>query len=253
VFQNITLNGAQAMHEGGTITVSAENCIIDKNSPLPLPMGEYVMVVFADEGGGIAKEDIEKIFDPYFSSKHSGSGLGLTICHSIISKHNGHIAVESEPGVGSRFIVYLPAVHDAREEKIISRASVEKLGVGRILVMDDEEHVRGVVGEMLRYLGYSPDFAEDGAMALDMYGKAMEAGSPYDAVIMDLTIPGGMGGRGAVEKLQQLDPEVRAIVSSGYSNDPVMAEYQMYGFKGVVSKPFDTEQLSTVLHEIMSN
>jgi PAS domain S-box-containing protein len=251
VFQNITLNGAQAMHEGGTITVSAENCIVDEGSVLSLPGGAYVKVVFGDEGVGIAPEDLERIFDPYFSSKHTGSGLGLTICHSIISKHDGLIAVESEPGAGSRFIVYLPAVREGAEEEIRERVS-EKRGTGRVLVMDDEEHIRGIVGEMLSYLGYSPDFAEEGAAALEMYTEAKEAGSPYAAVIMDLTIPGGMGGREAVEKLLQFDPEARVIVSSGYSNDPVMAEYAKYGFRGVVSKPFDTEQLSSVLHQIIN-
>ncbi len=253
VVQNITLNGVQAMPEGGTFTVSAENFIVDKSSTLPLENGEYVMMLFTDNGAGIANEDIERIFDPYFSTKNTGNGLGLTICHSIISKHKGYITVESEPGAGSRFIIYLPAVKEASEAKTFSEKTGEKRGVGKILVMDDEEHVRGIVGEMLRYLGYSPDFAEDGSKALDLYRKAMDAGAPYDVVIMDLTIPGGMGGRETIKKLLRVDPAVKAVVSSGYSNDPVMAEHQMYGFKGVVTKPFDTEQLSTILHDILNN
>jgi len=224
--------------------------VIHEDDALPVAGGEYVMIVFADQGSGIAQKDLDRIFDPYFSTKQTGNGLGLTICHSIVGKHHGYIGVESELGVGTKFTIYLPASREAIENRE-SRAGLEKLGKGRVLVMDDEQHVRGIVGEMLSYLGYEPSFAEDGAQALEMYGKAMKNGSAYDAVIMDLTIPGGMGGKEAIGKLLELDPDASAIVSSGYSNDPVMADYESYGFKGVAIKPFDTEQLSNVLFEIV--
>lgn len=250
VIQNIILNGAQAMPDGGTITVSAENVDVHEDNALPLAGGEYVRIVFVDQGSGIARKDLDRIFDPYFSTKQTGNGLGLTICHSIVGKHHGYIGVESELGEGTRFTVYLPASREMIVNRE-SRAGLEKMGKGRILVMDDEQHVRGIVGEMLSYLGYEPSFAEDGEQALEMYSSAMKNGLAYDAVIMDLTIPGGMGGKEAIGKLLELDRDASVIVSSGYANDPVMAEYESYGFKGVAIKPFDTEHLSSVLFDII--
>ena len=249
VIQNITLNGAQSMPDGGAITVRAENYTAAADNPQHLPGGAYVRLEFIDQGAGIAQKDLGKIFDPYFSTKKSGTGLGLTICHSIVSKHNGLIAVESELGVGTKFTIYLPALKDSRPVQAVSQPGVLH-GSGRVLVMDDEEQVRGIVGEMLTFLGYEVGFARDGEEAIDLYRRAMAGGSRYDVVIMDLTIPGGMGGREAVLKLREIDPNLKAIVSSGYSNDPVMADFQAYGFQGVASKPFDTERLSRVLHEI---
>ncbi|MFZ5797646.1 MAG: response regulator [Desulfobulbus sp.] len=251
VIQNITLNGAQAMSQGGTITVAAENYEAPLDNPHNLAPGKYVRLEFADQGSGIARKDLAKIFDPYFSTKKTGTGLGLTICHSIVSKHNGRITVESELGVGTRFTIFLPAVEEGRSEQLVHLSGVVH-GSGRILVMDDEEHVRAIVGEMLTYLGYEVGFAQDGAEAIDLYARAKLNGSPYDVVIMDLTIPGGMGGRETVSKLREIDPDVKAIVSSGYSNDPVLADFRAYGFQGIASKPFDTEGLSRVLHEIIT-
>ena len=252
VIQNIVLNGAQSMLSGGTIIVRAENVIVDARDRLTIAPGDYVKMVFADKGSGISKKDLAKIFDPYFSTKPSGNGLGLTICHSIVSKHRGTITVESKPGVGTTFAIYLPALRSAGQESGAELPAKAIHGIGRVLIMDDEEQVRGIVGEMLTHLGYEPGYANDGSEAVELYQKAMQNATPYDAVIIDLTIPGGMGGKEAIVKLLQIDPGVKAIVSSGYSNDPVMAEHAVYGFSGVVTKPFDIEQLSKVLHHTIS-
>lgn len=251
VIQNIILNGAQSMQSGGTIGVHAENIVVGENTSLPLVPGNYVKMIFTDKGSGISKNDLVKIFDPYFSTKPSGNGLGLTICHSIVSKHRGTITVESKPGVGTTFAIYLPALKSAGQESGSEQTVQAIHGTGRVLIMDDEEQVRAIVGEMLTHLGYQPGFAMDGAEAIKLYQQAMLNAAPYDAVIIDLTIPGGMGGKEAIVKLLQIDPGVKAIVSSGYSNDPVMAEYTVYGFSGVVTKPFDIEQLSKVLNDII--
>lgn len=252
VIQNIILNGAQAMPSGGIITVHAENVVVGEGDPVPLTPGDYVKMVFTDQGVGISQKDQAKIFDPYFSTKQSGNGLGLTICHSIVSKHRGTITVESKPGAGTTFAVYLPARKtEGRALGAAMPAGSVQQGTGRVLVMDDEEQVREIVGEMLSHLGYEPDYAKDGSEAIELYQKAMRNGNPYAALIIDLTIAGGMGGKEAIVKLLQIDPGVKAIVSSGYSNDPVMAEYTAYGFSGVVTKPFDMEQLSRVLHDII--
>ena len=251
VVQNITLNGAQAMPNGGVITVSAENFTVEENSFLPLLEGNYIMVKFEDHGTGIAKKDVKRIFDPYFSTKHTGNGLGLTICHSIVTKHNGLIGVESELEHGTVFTIYLPA--EEKTDLLVGneqKASTVS-GAGTILVMDDEEQVRAITGEMLKHLGYAFDFAIDGVEAIQLYKQSIDQGKPYDLVIMDLTIPGGMGGQEAIAQLLELDPNVKAVVSSGYSNDPVMADYSMYGFSGVVTKPFDTKKLNTVLQDIL--
>jgi PAS domain S-box-containing protein len=252
VIQNIILNGAQSMPSGGTLTVGAENIVVDESDSLPLAPGDYIKMVFTDQGSGISKKNQAKIFDPYFSTKQGGNGLGLTICHSIVSKHLGTITVESKPGIGTTFAVYLPTTRSAEHVAEPELLATEVPGKGRVLIMDDEEQVREIVGEMLTHLGYEPCYAKDGAEAVELYQKAMNNAVPYDAVIIDLTIPGGMGGKEAIVKLLQVDPSVKAIVSSGYSNDPVMAEHNLYGFSGVVTKPFDIEQLSKVLHDVMN-
>ena len=178
------------------------------------------------------------------------SGLGLAATYSIIKKHDGYITVESRPGAGTTFHIYLPA-----SDKIVPEKEEDLLitGHGRILVMDDEESIRKLVGRMLNNLGYESEFARDGIEAIEMYKAAMESGMPYDAVILDLTIPGGMGGKVAINKLIEIDPEVKAIVSSGYSDDPVLANFQEYGFKGMMPKPFESLSLSKVLHEVIED
>jgi len=245
---NIVINANQAMPEGGTIRVEAENLTIDDGHGLPLKPGRYIRISIKDQGVGIAEKHLANIFDPYFTTKHDGSGLGLATTYSTIKKHDGHITVESKLGEGTTFHIYLPA-----SEKAIPEKEEIKLikGQGRILVMDDEASLGKMVGRMLKKLGYESEFTDDGTEAIEMYKAAKKSEKPYDAVILDLTIPGGMGGKEAINKLLEIDPEVKAIVSSGYSDDPVLANFQEYGFKGMMPKPFESLSLSKVLHEVI--
>ncbi|MBE9546567.1 MAG: response regulator, partial [Proteobacteria bacterium] len=246
VINNLIINASQAMPEGGIIKVRAENMIIGPINVLPLKPGRYIKISIQDRGIGIQKEHLSRIFDPYFTTKQKGTGLGLTTVYSIIDKHDGHITAESELGVGTTFHIYLPA----SGKEITKSKDMEThilTGKGKILVMDDEEIVRDIVGEMLKHLGYEVAFAEDGAEAIEMYRN-----SPFDVVMMDLTIPGGMGGKEAIKKLLEIDPGARAIVSSGYSNDPVMANFEKYGFAGVVSKPYKIEELGKALYKVIT-
>ncbi|MDP2647444.1 MAG: response regulator [Desulfobacterales bacterium] len=236
------------MPEGGTIQIAAENLIIEAGNSLTGKPGRTIRISITDQGVGIAEKHLAKIFDPYFTTKHTGSGLGLATTYAIIRKHGGHITLESQLGVGTTFHIYLPASDKAVPEKKADRLIT---GQGRILVMDDEAALREVSGRMLQKLGYEPEFAKNGAEAIEMYKAAKESGKPYDAVILDLTIPGGMGGKEAIEKLVEIDPEVKAIVSSGYSNDPIMSDFKGYGFSGAVPKPFEMKELGKVLHEVL--
>jgi signal transduction histidine kinase/ActR/RegA family two-component response regulator len=251
VIHNLIINADQAMPEGGIIKVGAANLTISEEHNLPLAAGEYVKISLEDQGIGIPEEHLSKIFDPYFTTKQKGTGLGLTTSYSIIRKHEGYITVESELGVGTTFHVYLQA---SPQESLKYKNQEEKAfsGKGKILVMDDEKMLRYVVGEMLTHIGYEVACTKDGAEAVELYKKSKAMNNPFDAVIMDLTIPGGMGGKEAVKKLIEIDPDVRAIVSSGYSNDPVMANYPEYGFKAVVAKPYSIEELGKVLESVIS-
>lgn len=253
VIHNLVLNAEQAMPEGGRIEIRAENRTRDGAKGLPLVRGEYVHITIRDFGVGIPKEHLQKIFDPYFTTKQRGSGLGLSTSYSIIKKHDGHMTVDSEPGKGSAFSIYLPAFPKAvlpkRKEPIAFEAL---LGRGRVLVMDDEEIIRDVLQEMLRRFGYETVLARDGGEAIELYRRAKESEHPFDAVIMDLTVPGGMGGKEAIRKLREIDPEVRAIVSSGYSNDPLAGTFTKYGFSDFVAKPFKLEELGKVLKRVVS-
>lgn len=253
VIQNIIINACQAMPQGGNITIKAENFVSDGggNSNVPhVKKQEYVKISIKDNGTGIPEEVIYNIFDPYFTTKPKGSGLGLAISHSIVKKHGGFIEVESECGAGSEFHVYLPAYI---ESKIIKSNEIKgyPTGNGSVLFMDDEKILREVVAEMIRYLGYTVSCARDGQEAIELYVKARESGDPFCAVIMDLTIAGGMGGQEAIGILMQIDPEVKAIVASGYSNDPVMSNCRDYGFTAVLAKPFSIEELGRVLQSVV--
>ncbi len=250
VLHNLVINAQQAMPEGGALQVRAENHIATgAEKRLPIPSGRYVHISVRDFGIGIKKEHLDKIFDPYFTTKQKGSGFGLSTSYSIIKKHEGHMTVDSELGKGSTFSIYLPASTKELEPPIKRETPIR--GRGKILVMDDEKAVRRVLGEMLRFLGYEVGFAEDGEEAIACYREAKESGRPFDLVIMDLTIPGEIGGREAVQKLLEVDPDVKAIVSSGYSNDPIMADHTKYGFKGVMAKPYKLEDLSKTLRKVM--
>jgi two-component system cell cycle sensor histidine kinase/response regulator CckA len=248
VINNIVINANQAMPKGGIIQIVAENLIIDNGQGLPVKAGKYVRISIKDQGVGIAEKHLLNIFDPYFTTKQEGSGLGLATTYSIIRKHDGHITVESKLGEGTTFHIYLPASDKAVPEK--EEIKLIK-GQGRILVMDDEVALKRMIGRMLRKLGYESEFAKDGAEAIEMYKGAMESRMPYDAVILDLTIPGGMGGKEAIKELLEIDPEVKAIVSSGYSDDQVLSNFREYGFKGMMPKPFESLSLGKVLHEML--
>ena len=245
IINNIIINANQAMPKGGTIQIAAANLIIEGRHNLPVNPGRYISISIKDSGVGIAKKHLLDIFDPYFTTKQEGCGLGLTTTYSIVKKHAGHITVESQLGVGTTFHIYLPASDKAIPEK--EEAKIIK-GQGRILVMDDEAPIRKMIGRMLGNLGYESEFANDGAETIR---KVKESEKPYDAVILDLTIPGGMGGKEAINKLLEIDPEIKAIVSSGYSDDPVLANFQEYGFKGMMPKPFESLSLGKVLHDVL--
>ncbi len=242
---HIVINAHQAMPQGGTILIGARNVTFG-NADINLQAGRYVHISITDNGIGIPEEHLDRVFDPYFTTKQKGSGLGLAICYSIIKNHHGGITVESTLGVGSTFHIYLP-VHDAPSlgERRNGEDMTKVIG-GNVLVMDDEEAILEIVGDILAYHGFTVDFARDGEEALCLYQERR-----YDAVILDLTVPGGMGGREAMKELLRIDPAVRAIVSSGYSNDPIMSDYTQYGFKNVIAKPYDLEELGEVLRSVI--
>jgi len=250
VIHNIVLNAEQAMPEGGLIHVTAENIQIGPDNTLLLKQGKFIKITIRDNGIGIAKEHLKKIFDPYFSTKSKGSGLGLTMVYSIIKNHNGVVTIDSKPGVGTTFYIYLPA-SEGTLEKIDDEEKNLLSGFGKVLIMDDEELIRKMAAEMLKNLGYEVQIAKDGTEAITLYQKEMKNGSPFSAVIMDLTIPGGMGGQEALQILRKIDPTVKAIVSSGYSNDPVMSRYSEYGFSGVVAKPYKISDLGMAIRKVM--
>ncbi len=248
---NLVINADHAMPEGGRVIVRAKNVNIGKNELPNLKKGRYVEVCVEDRGTGIPEKHLDKIFDPYFTTKQEGSGLGLASTYSVIKNHGGYITVESEMGGGAGFRFYLPA---SRHKLRAPREAKDRIykGKGKILVMDDDEDVRDSVGEALRLFGYQVAFASDGEETIDLYKKEKDSGSGFDAVIMDLTIPGGMGGAEAVKKLRKINPTLKALVSSGYSNSPVMSDYGKYGFSGVILKPYKIEDLSRVLHLVIS-
>jgi two-component system cell cycle sensor histidine kinase/response regulator CckA len=248
VFNNLLINADQAMPAGGIITVRAENVMV--GDELPLPGGRYVKITISDQGIGIPPNYLGKIFDPYFTTKQKGSGLGLATVHSIIRNNAGYITVESQVGSGTTFYVYLPAIEG--ESAPVKGADIAPiLGQGRILVMDDEKMVREVMGAMLKKLGYQGDFAVNGEEAVELYTSSLQGDQPFSAVIFDLTVPGGMGGKEALRQILERDTEVKAIVSSGYSDDPIMANFKEYGFKGVITKPYRITKLSEVLHDVI--
>jgi PAS domain S-box-containing protein len=249
VFHNLGINACQAMPEGGVLRVEAANAVLDGTSDLPLPPGAYVRIVVTDGGVGIPAQNLQKIFDPFFTTKSKGTGLGLAIVHSVVRNHGGHIGVASEPGAGAAFTIHLPACPGP--PAAATAAVPASAGQGRILVMDDEPVVRQVAARILAAVGYEVETVPHGEAAVVAYREARDAGRPFDAVILDLTVPGGMGGAEAVRQLAAIDPAVRAIVSSGYSRDPVMSDYRGHGFCNVIAKPYQVKDVSRILGEVL--
>ncbi|MBA3849262.1 MAG: hypothetical protein C0502_04610 [Opitutus sp.] len=246
VVQNLVINSVQAMPEGGIVRIRAGNASLPANAVGNLAAGDYVRISVGDTGTGIAPEHLAKIFDPYFTTKQQGSGLGLATVYSIMRKHQGHIEVESQLGAGTTFHLWLPAAGHA-ETPAADEPAVEASLQARVLFMDDEEPIREMAEMFIRRMGADFVGATDGAAALRAYEEAMKAGRPFDVVVMDLTVPGGMGGREAMGKLRALDPKVRAIVSSGYSRDPVLGSFRQHGFCAILPKPYGLDQLRKVL------
>jgi signal transduction histidine kinase/CheY-like chemotaxis protein len=250
VVQNIILNASSAMPEGGIVELSGENVgIVDDHEMLK--KGRYVKISIKDHGIGIPADLIEKIFDPYFSTKKEGNGLGLAISHSIITKHGGHIAATSTPGQGATFVVFLPASANQKEIRERPAETEEKTKECRVLVMDDEEMVRDILKALLKRLGHDVILAENGREAIDTYQNALKSDQPIDLIIMDLTIPGGMGGKDAVHEILALDPKAKVVVSSGYSNDPIMANYRDYGFSAAIAKPYQMSELTNIINQLL--
>jgi len=252
VIQNIVLNAEQAMPMGGIIVMTARNVSSsEKELPPVLNPGNYVVISIKDSGVGIPEQYLSKIFDPYFTTKDKGSGLGLATSYSIIKNHGGVIDVKSKIGEGTIFLVYLPAVETVETSTMPVFKDVRSFKRGRILLMDDEDIVRNIAGDMLRSLGHEVELAEDGKEAIDKYRKSVRSGKKFDIVIMDLTIRGGMGGGKAIKELLAIDPDIKAIVSSGYSDDVVMSEYATLGFKARLSKPYKLEDLRDTLNNLI--
>jgi two-component system, cell cycle sensor histidine kinase and response regulator CckA len=255
VISNLTLNGKEAMPEGGTLHVQARN-IPEIQKPAPLELRtDCVKLTFRDEGIGIPENIIGRIFDPYFSTKQAGSGLGLAIAHGIISRHKGYIGVESAPGAGTTFTVFLPADSTKQSPSTKKKSRIRKApphASKYILLVDDEEMIRETTSAMLERLGCTVETAVNGNEAIDKCAAALKHGRPFDVMIMDLTIPGGMGGKEAVGELLALDPSAKVIVSSGYSSDPVIDDYSKHGFSGRLKKPFTLQELNETLSHVLN-
>lgn len=257
VINNLIINACQAMPHGGEIEIrleNAENVKFDNTDGGRSNNGRSVRLSIRDQGIGIPKESLIKIFDPYFTTKPGGSGLGLSMAYSIIKRHDGLITVDSKPGEGTIFYIDLPASNKTpikATEK--GESPTADSGKGKVLVMDDEKSIRDMVGQMLNFLGYDVKLAQDGSEAIEIYMEANQSGKPFDAIIMDLTVPGGMGGKEALEKLRQANPEIKVIVSSGYHTDPIMSNFKQYGFSGVIAKPYRMKDLGETLRNVIES
>jgi len=241
------------MPGGGVLRVHAGNVEVPEggDEALGLKEGNYIMIAFEDQGIGIQEENLHRIFDPYFTTKEMGAekgkGMGLAVCRSIIKKHRGTVTCKSKERVGTTIKIYLPAYEKKQGEGMLAEKGLAK-DTGKILVMDDERNVRRVVGDMLEQFGYEIELAQNGEEALDFYKKALEKARPFDAVILDLTVINGMGGEAALRKLKEIDPNIKAIVSSGHTDAPIMKDFRKYGFTNAIAKPYRMSQL----HELLS-
>jgi two-component system, cell cycle sensor histidine kinase and response regulator CckA len=250
---NVVRNAVEAMPRGGIAFVRAENVELGPEDNLPIPEGEYVRLSVSDEGEGIPQEQLLHIFEPFFTTKKEGSGLGLATAYIIVRHHDGFITAESTAGSGTTIHIYLPAYREEVRWKADEWEGVERsVRKGKVLIMDDEEMVRDVAACMLETMGFEVTAAPDGAEALREHDRARKDGAPFDIIVMDLTVPGGMGGKEAIGWLRKADPGVKAIVSSGYSNDPVMVDYRRYGFRAILAKPYRFQDMRQVVRDVLA-
>ncbi|MEN6317661.1 MAG: PAS domain S-box protein [Syntrophaceae bacterium] len=252
-FYNLTTNAVEAMPEGGDLTIHMENALIAADEVLNLKEGSYLKITYTDGGIGIPEKHLSKIFDPYFTTKKIGArkglGLGLSVCYSVVMNHGGHITVNSQPEKGTSFVLYLPAREDLAKKIEVKRTS--STGNGRILVMDDEFNIRVIMREYLEHLGYEVTDVKDGQEAIDIYKKALDSGNPFELVMLDLTIHQGLGGQLAMEQMLKINPAIKAIIASGYVDDPVIENYADYGFQGALTKPFKREEMECLVEKIL--
>lgn len=251
VIKNIVLNAHESMRAGGIIKVRTCNSSINVDNPFAAKPGEYVQIDITDQGHGIEKENLSKVFDPYYSTKNDKDGMGLATAFSIIKSHGGFITLESEVGQGSTFHIFIQLSKSKLNEKKM-KANKIKLhqGSGRILIMDDQEQILFMLRKIMDKLGYEAVCTKDGQEAIEKYKQARNSEDDFDLVILDLTVPKGLGGADTMMELKKIDPNVRAIVSSGYSNDPVMANYRDHGFCAVMPKPYSIKNVSDIFKEL---
>ncbi|MGH8102229.1 MAG: hybrid sensor histidine kinase/response regulator, partial [Chthoniobacterales bacterium] len=258
VIANMAVNADQAMPNGGMLEVNCENFHYTTSTTpqiRDLPPGDYIRIKIKDQGVGIPEQYLDRIFDPYFTTKPKGNGLGLATCYSIVKNHGGLITVESEVHVGTTFDIYLPAALNGGELPAEPPVAFTQAmtGSGRVLVVDDEDAIRTLVDFTLTRLGYQVAQAATGAEGVDIYSQKFQAGERFDVVILDLTLPGGMGGKEVLKKLIEIDPTVNAVVSSGYATDATMSRYQDFGFRGVITKPYEAAELGKTVHEVIAS
>ncbi len=251
VVQNLVLNATHAMPSGGVIRLALANEHLETGAKPALGGGRYLRLSIADQGIGIAPDHLPRIFEPYFTTKAKGSGLGLATVYSIVKRHDGHVEVQSKLGEGTRFAIWLPAANGEAPEPE-TRATALPVKEARVLFMDDEPSIRTLAGSIFKRMGVDYTAVVDGDAAVREYRTARAAGRPYSLVMLDLTVPGAMGGAEAMAKLRQIDPDVRAVVSSGYSNDPVMANYRAHGFRARVTKPYDIGEFTGTLNRLLT-
>lgn len=251
LLNNLLLNAVQATSSSGVVTVRLGHATVDRSSGIPCPPGDYVTVAISDTGKGITPEHLPHIFDPYFTTKTSGTGLGLTVAHSIATRHDGCITVSSQVGAGSTFTLYLPVSPEKRPAKVVAQAKTRS-GGGRILIMDDEDVIREMLASALRFLGYDPMTVASGDEAISAYRKGKEAGQPFAALILDLTIPGGKGGEETLKLILASDPAACAVAMSGYADSPILDRPLEYGFRAAVTKPFTVDDIGRALEKVLT-
>jgi PAS domain S-box-containing protein len=246
--QNLALNACQAMQEEGALTVAAENVTLHTGDVFTLPAGRYVRLTVADQGPGIPADELRRVFDPFYSTKPEGTGLGLSTAYSIARRHGGYISVESQEGRGTTVLVYLPAVEAPQNPGQPCRPPSEV----RVLLMDDEDLIRMSAQRLLETCGYQVDSAADGAEAVAVYREARDSDHPVDVAVLDLTVPGGMGGVACFERLAEIDRDVRAIVCSGDARDPIMAAYDLNGFRAALRKPYTIDDIREAIDRVLA-